>query len=132
MDVEVGGRRQRLSDIGDDPCLCVQQAIEMAEQPVQRHLFMRNHLSVFDGGGRWQGSRRELLKGMSAQRLNEVLKTDRLVAMMLDGDPISRGMNRTPLREQRGLGVNTFHVRQNRTQNKQTVRIIDELLNFIA
>jgi hypothetical protein len=56
---------------------------------------------------------REGGKRRSYETLDKILKLDRLIPMVLDGDPVGGGVNGAALREEGRRGIQIFHVRQN-------------------
>jgi len=69
---------------------------------------------------------------MGSQRSDEVLKPDGIVAMIFNGDAIRRRVDGSPFREHRRAKVEVFNIGEDRAEDQQTVRLIDELLDLVA
>ena len=110
VDMEIGRCKERFSDIGDDEGMFIQQTIEVAEESIQGHGGIRCNGALCHGERCRQRTGRKRREGVGHQCPHEVLKPDRIVAMVFDGHPIGCRMNRAAFRQQGRIGIEIFDI----------------------
>jgi hypothetical protein len=125
--MEIGCRKERFSDVGDYKGVFIQQTIKVAKESIQGHGSIRRNCALCHGERcrLWAGRKRRELIGH--QCLHEILKPDRIVAVVFDGYPIGCRVNRAAFRQQ-GESAQDLDIRI-RSIRISRIGCIDELLD---